>query len=278
LTTDATVTPWSGKELRIIDERKGSKGYSEAKREQQKEAIERILRETGMDLEQNPLEIELGGSLPTFSGIGASAANCVAISRAISDQFNLGYSDEKINKIAYEAEKAYAGTPSGIDNTVATYGDLIWFKKGKQPIIERLKVRQPIEIVMGNTGIVANTKAAVAGVKERKKRYPEKYGKIFKKAEELVWKAREALEAYNLSKVGKLMNKNHKLLQAIEVSSKELDYLVNLTRENGALGAKLTGGGLGGCMVALTPGKDLQEKVARAIEHESFEVLRTRIG
>jgi mevalonate kinase len=276
LTTDATVAPWSGKGLRIIDERKGTEGYSEAKREQQKEAIERILREMGIDLEQN-VEIKLGGTLPTFSGIGASAANCVAFARAISAQFNLGCSDERINEVAYEAEKAYAGTPSGIDNTAATYGGLLWFKKGEQPFIERLKVKQPIEIVMGNTGVVANTKAAVAGVRERKERFPEKYGKIFKKAEELAWKAREALEAYNLSEVGELMNKNHELLQAIEVSSKELDYLVNLAREKGALGAKLTGGGLGGCMVALTPGKDLQEKIARAIEHEGFEVLRTRI-
>jgi mevalonate kinase len=278
LTTDASVIPWNGKGIRIIDQRKGTKGYSEAKQEQQKDAIERILKELGIDSKKNPLEIKLGGTLPTFSGIGASAANCVAIARAISDQFNLRYSDERINEVAYEAEKAYAGTPSGIDNTAATYGGLLWFKKGEQPTIEKLKVKQPIEIVMGNTGIVANTKAVVAGVKERKERYPKKYESIFKASEELVWKARKALETYDLSAVGKLMNKNHELLQAIEVSSKELDYLVNLARENGALGAKLTGGGVGGCMVALTLGKDLQEKVAKAIEQDGFEVLRTRIG
>jgi mevalonate kinase len=74
------------------------------------------------------------------------------------------------------------------------------------------------------------------------------------------------------------MNENHKLLQEIEVSCKELDFLVDLAREQGALGAKMTGGGLGGNMVALTPGKDLQEKVARAMEKKGFEVLRTKIG
>jgi len=81
-----------------------------------------------------------------------------------------------------------------------------------------------------------------------------------------------------LKKVGKLMDENHKLLQAIEVSCRELDFLVELARDHGALGAKLTGGGRGGNMVALTPGKDLQEKVARAIEREGFEALRTRVG
>jgi mevalonate kinase len=74
------------------------------------------------------------------------------------------------------------------------------------------------------------------------------------------------------------MDENHRQLQAIEVSCKELDFLVELARANGAYGAKMTGGGLGGNIVALTPGKDLQDQVARAIKREGFEVLMTRIG
>ena len=74
------------------------------------------------------------------------------------------------------------------------------------------------------------------------------------------------------------MNENHRLLQEIEVSCKELDYLVNLARKQGAFGAKLTGGGGGGCMTALTPTRELQEAVATAIEKEGYEVLRTKIG
>ena len=137
---------------------------------------------------------------------------------------------------------------------------------------------EPVEIVIGNTGIVADTKAMVAGVGERKKKYPEKYNALFKQAEDLAFTARKALEEFDLRKVGKLMNENHRLLQEIEVSCKELDYLVKLAREQGAFGAKLTGGGGGGCMVALTPGKDLQEAVATAIEQQGFKVLRTKIG
>ena len=93
-----------------------------------------------------------------------------------------------------------------------------------------------------------------------------------------MYKARRALENYDLKAVGEYMNENHRLLQEIEVSCKELDFLVDLAREHGALGAKMTGGGLGGNMVALTPGTELQEKVAQAIEKEGFDVLRTRIG
>ena len=265
----------------VKDERKGAKGYTEKKEAQQKESIERMLKTMGIDPEKAYLEIWLGGNLPGFSGIGASAASSVAIARAIAEELEMDLPDEKINKIAYEAEKAYAGTPSGIDNTAATYGGLIWFKRnlsGGPDTIEKLSIREPVEIVMGDTGIVADTKEMVAGVAARKKRNPEKYNPLFKQAEDLEFTARKALEKFDLRKVGKLMNENHRLLQEIEVSCKELDYLVNLAREQGAFGAKLTGGGGGGCMVALTPSKKLQEAVATAMEKEGFKVLRTKIG
>jgi len=277
--TDAEVKK-TGKGLVIKDERKAAKGYAEEKRLQQIESIERMLKTMGLD-PKLPLNIWVGGSLPGFSGLGASAASSVAIARAIAEELSLNLPDEKINQIAYEAEKAYAGNPSGIDNTAATYGGLMWFKKntaGGPDIVERLRIRRSVEIVIGSTGKVANTKAMVAGVAERKKKNPEKYGYIFKQAENLTFAGRKALVSYDLKKVGELMNENHRLLQEIEVSSRELDQLVNIARKHGAFGAKLTGGGGGGCMTALTPGKELQEKVAAAIEKEGYEVLRTKIG
>jgi len=149
---------------------------------------------------------------------------------------------------------------------------------GDSNTIEQLSIREPVEIVIGNTGIVANTKAMVAGVGERKQRTPKKYAELFRQAEDLALEGRKALEEFDLQKVGELMNENHRLLQEIEVSCKELDYLVELARKQGAFGAKMTGGGGGGCMLALTPRKELQEKVATAIENEGFEVLRTKIG
>ena len=279
-TADAEVKK-IGKGITVIDERKGAKGYTEKKRVQQKESIQRMLKTMGINPEKASLEIWLGGNLPSFSGIGASAASSVAIARAITEEFEMNLSDERINEVAYEAEKAYAGTPSGIDNTAATYGGLIWFKRnlsGGANTIERLTIRQPVEIVIGNTGIVADTKEMVAGVAERKKRNPEKYNALFEQAEKLAFTARKALEEFDLREVGKLMNENHRLLQEIEVSCRELDYLVHLAGEQGAFGAKLTGGGGGGCMVALTPTKELQEAVATTMEKEGFKVLKTKIG
>jgi len=279
-TNDAKVTR-IGEKITIKDERKGAKGYAEKKKLQQLESIDRMLKAMGIELGTVSLSIWLGGNLPGFSGLGASAASSVAIARAIAEEFGKDLSNEKINAIAYEAEKAYAGTPSGIDNTAATYGGLLWFKKnmsGGPNTIEKLSIRKPVEIIIGSTGIVANTKAMVEGVAERKKKNPQKYDPLFKEAEELSFTAKKALQEFDLRKVGELMNENHRLLQEIEVSCKELDYLVDLARAQGVFGAKLTGGGGGGCMTALTPGKELQEKVAKAIEKEGFEVLRTKIG
>jgi mevalonate kinase len=277
--TDAIVTK-AVAGLNIKDDRKTSAGYSEKKRLQQIESIERMLIDMKLD-SKTPLDIWIGGSLPGFSGLGASAASSVAIARAISEEFCLNLSDERINQVAYEAEIAYAGNPSGIDNTASTYGGLMWFKKnpaGGPDFVERLNVHGQIEIVICSTGIVADTKAMVAGVAERKKVNPVKYGALFEQAENLAFAGRKALEAGDLKEVGVLMNKNHQILQDIGVSSIELDYLVDVARKQGAIGAKLTGGGGGGCMVALTPGVDLQTKVANAFKAEGFEVLTTKIG
>jgi mevalonate kinase len=279
-TADAEVTRIA-KGITIKDERKGSKGYAEEKKLQQLESIDRMLRAMGIKPETVAFKIWLGGNLPGFSGLGASAASSVAIARAMAEEFGMNLSDERINEIAYEAEKAYAGNPSGIDNTAATFGGLLWFEKnmtGGANTIERISIQKPVEIIIGSTGIVANTKAMVAGVAERKKRNPEKYNPLFRQAEELAFTAKKALEEFDLRRVGELMNENHLLLQEIEVSCEELDYLVDLAREQGAFGAKLTGGGGGGCMTALTPTRELQEKVATAIEKEGYEVLRTKIG
>ena len=276
--TVAKVNPIEKSGWNLIDDRKATPNYKEDKIEQQKDSINRILKKMDIDLSKNGIEIFLDGTLYCASGIGASAASCVAIARALSDHFNLDLSDEEINEVAYEGEKGYHGSPSGIDNTASTFGGLIWFERGENTLMEKITIPAPIEIVMGNTGKVANTAAAVAGVRERREKNPEKYKEIFDRAENIAYLARNALKNEDYKELGKLMNESHKLLQNIEVSSRELDFLVKLARDQGAIGAKLTGGGLGGNIIALTPDKNLQEEVANAIEKEGFQTLKTVIG
>jgi mevalonate kinase len=277
--TTALVERRAGAGVEIIDERPETKGYKSEKAGQQKESLDLMLKYMNIDTMRNGHRVTLGGDLIAASGVGASAASCAAIARAFSDELGLNYSDDKVNEVAYEGEKGYHGTPSGIDNTAATYGGLIWYRReGSLQRMERMKLKKPVEIVMGNTGLIADTKSVVAAVKERREKEPEKYGLIFQEAEALVKDSRKQLEAFNLNKVGENMNRNHTLLQQIGVSCPELDLLVDLARNNGALGAKLTGTGRGGYMVALTPTRVLEERVARAIEKKGFQALRTTIG
>jgi len=277
--TTAVVQRRAGSGVELNDERPETKGYKAEKLAQQKESLDRMLKFMNLDTKNNSFSITLAGDLIAASGIGASAASCAAIARAFSQELGLNYSDDRVNEVAYEGEKGYHGTPSGIDNTAATFGGLIWYKReGASHLMEHMRLKRPVEIVMGNTGLVADTKMVVGGVKERREKQREKYGRIFKNAEQLAHDARKQLEAFNLEKVGGYMDENHALLQQIEVSCPELDALVDLARDNGALGAKMTGTGRGGYMVALTPGRDLQERVAKAIEKKGFEALRTTIG
>jgi mevalonate kinase len=276
--TVAKVEPSEKPGFMLDDKRLATPKYKEDKLEQQKESFSLMFKKMGLDFSKIGVRITLEGNLVAASGIGASAASCVAVARALAESFDLELSDEAINEIAYEGEKGYHGTPSGVDNTASTYGGLIWFQKAEKNVIERISIRSPVEIVIGNTGKVTNTKAAVDGVKQRREANVKKYKEIFDRAENIAYLAKRALHDGSYPSVGKLMNEDHKLLQQIEVSSRELDFLVSIARDAGALGAKLTGGGLGGNMIALTPGKELQNKVVTAIEKEGFQTVKTIIG
>jgi len=274
--TVATVER-SGK-YELVDNRLETPGYKKEKFDQQVDSTRRVFEAVKIDPAKTPVKITLAGDLIAASGVGASAASCVAIARALSKEFNLNLNEEQINAAAYEGEKGYHGTPSGIDNTVSTYGGLIWFKKGTPPLMERISMRQPAEIIIADTGITSDTAAVVADVKKSKEADPAKFEKLFSEEEALAKKARAALESSDLPLVGKLMDENHALLQKIGVSCPELEDLVSTAKNAGAIGAKLTGTGRGGNIVALTPGKQLQEQVAKAIEAKGFRALRTRIG
>ncbi|MBS3059541.1 MAG: mevalonate kinase, partial [Candidatus Diapherotrites archaeon] len=227
------------------------------------------------------IRITLGGNLVAASGVGASAACAAALARAINNEFRLDWNDDKINEAAFEGEKGPHGTPSGIDNTAAVFGGLLLFKKnlgGNQNTIKKMKLRKPVEIVLGNSGKTSSTKEVVGDVRRLEEEQPKKINAVFEEYGALVEEAKKALKDYDLKKVGTLMNKNHELLQKITVSSSELDEMVETARNAGALGAKLTGTGRGGLMIALTPGKNLQEKVAEAIEAQGYTVFRSKIG
>jgi len=195
------------------------------------------------------LEIKIHSTIPVASGLGSGAAVTVALTRALASHLNYLITDEQINAFAYEIEKLYHGTPSGIDNTVVTYARPVYFARG-QPM-EIFKVGQRFTIVIGDTGLSAPTKESVGDVRKLWTADQQKWESVFDQVGRIAAQARTMIENGRWKMLGELMNKNHSLLQEMTVSSPELDQLVEAARNTGALGAKLSGGGRGGNMIAL---------------------------
>ncbi len=263
----------------LNDERIEVTGPIAAKNSKRTESINRILEVMNIDAENTPLKITYGGDWLAGSGLGASAASCVSLARALNDEFKLGLPDEDINRIAWEGEFAYHGIPSGVDNTASTFGGVIFFHiKNGQTSWQRIPIRQPVEIVLGNSGVKGETSKLDAHIEVVEAKNPELFDSHLKTISDQAFEMKKALERYDLQRVGQIMTANHRILIDLEISHEKLDYLCNMALDLGALGAKVTGGGLGGCMNALTPGRKLQEKVAAAMEKEGFEAIRATIG
>ena len=196
-----------------------------------------------------PLEIRITSTIPVASGLGSGAAVTVAILRALSSMIHSPLSNGEINSLAYEIEKLHHGTPSGIDNTVVTYARPVYFVRG-QPI-EPFKVGAPFTLVIADTGISAPTKESVGDVRKLWEADKPKWEKVFDQIGEISEAARTAIERGKTDELGPLMDSNHALLQTLTVSSPELDHLTEIARKSGADGAKLSGGGRGGNLIAL---------------------------
>lgn len=279
--TTADVKVVKGNGWTVNDQRPATPGYKEQKYIEAMQSIANIINHLKVDIENQRIEISFAGDLIAASGVGASAAQCTSVARALSETFNLNLDDEKINEAAYEGEKAYHGTPSGIDNTASTFGGLIWFVRnlgaGKNTM-DFLQSPRKMLIVVANSGITASTTEVVADVRRLREENPEKIEKIFGEYKKLVEAAKKALLEGDISAVGNLMNQNHKMLQQITVSGEINDELVEIALENGAVGAKLTGTGRGGLVIGLAENEDIQEKIVDVIEEKGYSAWRTTIG
>lgn len=277
--TIATVEPIQRQGWELEDNRKEVPGYKEKKKHQQVDSINRILEVMGVDVQKTPIKITYGGPLLAGSGVGASAASCVSLARALNNQFNLGYANEGINHVGWEGEFAYHGVPSGVDNTASTYGGILryWIKDGEKHF-KQLTVPAPLEVVLANSGVTADTSKLDGYVKSLEERDPQLFAKHLATIKKQSDAMKKALEAGRLDEVGAIMTANHKILIDMDLSHETLIYLCDKAVEMGALGAKVTGGGRGGYMVALTPGSQLQEKIAAAFENECYKVVRATLG
>jgi len=252
--------------------------YQLAEQPSERRSFERaagaILDQLG--LSGRAMRIEVFPEVPRGMGLGGSAAMAVAIVRALDAHFDLGLDDAQVNALAFESEKLAHGNPSGIDNTIACYGQPLVYRTGAPPLVELLNIPEPIQIVIGMTGTEGLTASTVARVGDAWKQDSKLYERIFDQIDSLVLRGVQAIQDRDLVTLGELMNVCHGMLNALQVSTPELERLVSIARESGALGAKLTGGGGGGSIIALC--EDDPQAVASAIRAAGYQALPVTLG
>jgi len=226
---------------------------TEAQRRMLDAAFERVAEATG----RPPLRITLSSTLPVSMGLGSSAALAVAVSRLLLAAGGTRPSPAKVLALALQMEETFHGTPSGVDHTVSAHGAPLLYRRpapGRPPRVRQVRIGARATLVLALAGPRRGTQQTVAALRQRAKRWPRRYGRLFEEMGRLAMEGTRALESGDLETLGDAMNVNHGLLSAAGVSSPTLELAVDALRRAGALGAKLTGaGGDGGAVVALFP-------------------------
>ena len=197
------------------------------------------------------MHLQINANFPFSSGLGSSAALAVAVIRALSSFLGHPLDLPTVNKIAYQVEISAHGTPSGVDNSVISYNQPIWFVKGQTPTV--LGAGSDFHFVIADTGIKKSTAITVGDLADRRAEAPEGINNHYDAIAKITSRGLVAFEFGDLEEFGGLMNENQTHLAALGLSCPELDSLIDASLRAGALGAKLTGGGRGGFMVALAP-------------------------
>lgn len=225
-------------------------------------------------------KVHLGGDLPTYGGLGSSAAFCVGLVRALAEETGRNLTNEEVNRHSYAGEMAFHGNPSGIDNMMATYRGAILFTKGKrgnENRFEFLKIGVPLELVVSFTGKFSATAKMVDGVAKFREQDEAGFSQLMDEYTDIASEGRKALEKGKLDVLGKLMNANQSLLSELGVSIEENDRIVDISMKAGALGAKLTGGGGGGCCIALARDRAAAIGIKMALEKTGFHSFHSRV-
>ena len=219
---------------------------------------------------QDPaIHIDIHSTIPAELGMGSSAAVAVAIARSLFNFYGKVLTDKELWEIVQSSEKIAHGNPSGID-TVTTSGKSPVFFVKDQPI-EQLSINMDAYLIVADTGQTGQTLKAIQSVKALLSKVTYQIDSLsdpkqaIKELGQLTKLAKEALLNNYILELGEVMNQAHQLLASLTVSNQTLDRLAQAARQAGALGAKLTGGGRGGCLIALAKDKESAEKIARTL-------------
>jgi len=259
----------------IYDYRKSLKTLGETRITKELRFVEIVVRKFYQNYQNGGVRIETKNHFSSEHGFGSSAAVTVGLAKALHELFGIKISEDELFDFCYQVVLDVQGVGSGFDIAAALFGGVLYFLTGGKKI-EKLKTSE-LPIVVGYTGIKADTPTLIRQVAELKRQHPEKINKIFKEITQIVERAKELLPKGKWKELGELMNKNQELLHELGVSSVELDKLIKACLRAGAWGAKLSGAGGGDCIIALVS-EENRKKVEKAIEAAGGEVLRVKLG
>ncbi|MEE2756560.1 MAG: mevalonate kinase [Myxococcota bacterium] len=220
--------------------------------------------------------VTIDGELPLGVGLGSSAAFAVSLLRGLADFQRQKLAEPDLLFHAQEIEKLFHGNPSGLDHTVAATGHCLHFLAGKKPTFETIHLKTTIPLVVAWTPRRGTTADAVYSLRERWAASRSHYDSLFSQMGNISLAGRAALEVGDLTQLGQLFQDNHRCLQACGVSDPSNDQMVDIAIAQGALGAKLTGAGQGGAVIALCPHEP--HRVVQAMAEAGFSALFTQVN
>ncbi len=229
-----------------------------------------------LSLSQSPsCDLRFNSQLPIGTGLGSSASMAVATIRGLSEFLGHTLSDAVTNELAFECEKYVHSNPSGVDNTVITYEEPVFYQKGQELV--SLTPAADLHFVLADSGIQKSTGETVSGLAERYQADPALIKPKIESIGQLAKSARRAIETGNLAEIAEAINQNQRLLAELDLSCPELDHLVNVALESGALAAKLTGGGKGGHILALVKADRVETLLQNLITKGALNPFHTVI-
>jgi mevalonate kinase len=211
------------------------------------------------------------------SGLGASAAFCVAFAKALNEKFSLDMDMVKVNELAFEGEKAFHGNPSGIDNTTSMYGGIVLFWKESKLNYNKINPKEKLKLLVVDTGKKRNTDKLIANVTEFMNNNPEQFKEYIAEVNHLVDDAKDAMLVGDMKYLGELMLINQSLLEKIGVSTEDIKKIITLGINNGALGGKLTGAGGGGSVILLYDCDNVKDKIINKLKEEGYNSFSIEI-
>jgi mevalonate kinase len=239
--------------------------------------IATMIERTGawFGIEPEGFALQIRSTIPVARGLGSGAAVSVAIGRAIAKFLGRDLPREQLSALAFEVEKLHHGTPSGIDNTVIAFEQPVYFVRGEP--ITAFTVAQPFRIVIADTGVVSPTRIAVGDVRRQWETERVRYEALFDQIGAITRAARTAIEGGDIDALGPLMNANHQLAREIGVSSPEIEALLRAALNAGARGAKLSGAGRGGNVIALVDEENPEKLVRALLDAGARRVIVTKV-